>query len=109
MCIERTLLRVTLLTKFTNEGPLSGMLSHVIVEIALSPGSVVTSSAFEGLFPGMDSHMNFDALFLCETLPANLAVVWSLTSMSPECSIKTIIYATPSLMNLIVTWQTLIY
>ena len=88
MGVERALLCVTFLTKLTDKGPLPSMLSHVIVQIALSPGSVVTGSAFEGLFSGMNSHMDFYTLLLGETFPTNLAVVWSLAGMSPKREIK---------------------
>ena len=100
MRIEGALLCVTLLAKFTDEWSLPSMLSHVIVEISLRPGSIVTGSAFERLFAGMNSHMNFYALFLREALSTNLAVVGPLTGMSPKLAIKIIIH---SVMNITVT------
>ena len=84
MRVQRTFLSVAFLAYFAYERPLASMLSHMIIQIALRSSCVFARLALEGLFPSMDSHMDLDRLFLGETFPTNIAMIWSLSSMSPK-------------------------
>ena len=83
MRIERAFLRVTLLTQFTNKRSLAGMLSHMIIQIALCPSSIITCCTFEWFLPGMNAHMNLYALFLGEAFSAYLTVVGPFARVRP--------------------------
>ena len=64
------------------------MLSHMIIQIAFCPGSIITCCTFEWFLPGMNAHMNLYALFLSEAFPAYLTVIGPFTRVRPVLRTK---------------------
>ena len=79
--VERGLLRVALLANLADEGSLSGVFPHVVVEVSLGSGGIIASLALERFLARVDPHVNLDRLLLRETLAANVAMVRTLTRM----------------------------